>query len=149
VIQEELPPLTELISDDILRKKCHINLGRIHNIYVSAALPPRIENRVTIWWEAGWAVEPVWTATAGNRAPAFLPVAFSIPIDLSRVENRWINDANWIQSLGTYFHSADDVRVNTSEYVSDMGRAHYGSWRTRNRETGFHSVAVRNVNIRG
>jgi hypothetical protein len=33
VIQEELPPLTELISDDILSKKCHINLGSIHNIY--------------------------------------------------------------------------------------------------------------------
>jgi hypothetical protein len=32
VIQEELPPLTELISD-ILRKKCHINLGHIFNIY--------------------------------------------------------------------------------------------------------------------
>jgi hypothetical protein len=33
VIQEELPPLTELISDDILSKKCNINLGPIHNIY--------------------------------------------------------------------------------------------------------------------
>jgi hypothetical protein len=29
VIQKELPPLTELISDDILSKKCHINLGPI------------------------------------------------------------------------------------------------------------------------
>jgi hypothetical protein len=28
-----VPPLTELISDDILSKKCHINLGPIHNIY--------------------------------------------------------------------------------------------------------------------
>jgi hypothetical protein len=27
VIQEELPLLMELISDDILSKKCHINLG--------------------------------------------------------------------------------------------------------------------------
>jgi hypothetical protein len=26
VIKEELPPLTEVISDDILSKKCHINL---------------------------------------------------------------------------------------------------------------------------
>jgi hypothetical protein len=33
VIQEELPPLTELISDDILRKNCHINVAPIHNIY--------------------------------------------------------------------------------------------------------------------
>jgi hypothetical protein len=33
VSQEELPPLTELISDDILSKKCHINLGPILNIY--------------------------------------------------------------------------------------------------------------------
>jgi hypothetical protein len=33
VIQEELPPLTELISDHILSKKCHINLGPIRNIY--------------------------------------------------------------------------------------------------------------------
>jgi hypothetical protein len=33
VIQEELPPLIELISDDILSKKCHINLGPILNIY--------------------------------------------------------------------------------------------------------------------
>jgi hypothetical protein len=33
VIQEELPPLTDLISDDILSKKCHINLGPILNIY--------------------------------------------------------------------------------------------------------------------
>jgi hypothetical protein len=33
VIQEELPPLTELISDEILSKKCHINLSPIHNIY--------------------------------------------------------------------------------------------------------------------
>jgi hypothetical protein len=33
VIQEEFPPLTELISDDILSKKCHINLGPIDNIY--------------------------------------------------------------------------------------------------------------------
>jgi hypothetical protein len=32
VIQEELPPLTELISDDILSKKC-VNLGPILNIY--------------------------------------------------------------------------------------------------------------------
>jgi hypothetical protein len=32
VIQEELPPLMELISDDILSKKCHINLGPILNI---------------------------------------------------------------------------------------------------------------------
>jgi hypothetical protein len=33
VIQEELLPLTELISEDILSKKCHINLGPIPNIY--------------------------------------------------------------------------------------------------------------------
>jgi tellurite resistance protein TehA-like permease len=33
VIQEELPPLMELISVDILSKKCHINLGPILNIY--------------------------------------------------------------------------------------------------------------------
>jgi hypothetical protein len=33
VIQEELPPLTELISEDILSKRCHINLGPILNIY--------------------------------------------------------------------------------------------------------------------
>jgi hypothetical protein len=33
VIQEELPPLTELISDDILSKKCHINLCPILNTY--------------------------------------------------------------------------------------------------------------------
>jgi hypothetical protein len=33
VIQEELPPLMELISEDILNKKCHINLGPILNIY--------------------------------------------------------------------------------------------------------------------
>jgi hypothetical protein len=33
MIQEGLPPLTELISDDILSKKCHINLGPILNIY--------------------------------------------------------------------------------------------------------------------
>jgi hypothetical protein len=33
VIQDELPPLTELISDDILSKMCHINLGHILNIY--------------------------------------------------------------------------------------------------------------------
>jgi hypothetical protein len=33
VIQEGLPPLTELISDDILSKKWHINLGSILNIY--------------------------------------------------------------------------------------------------------------------
>jgi hypothetical protein len=33
VIQEELPPLTELISEDILSKKCHIYLGPILNIY--------------------------------------------------------------------------------------------------------------------
>jgi hypothetical protein len=33
VVQEELPPLTELISDDILSKKCHINLGSVINIY--------------------------------------------------------------------------------------------------------------------
>jgi hypothetical protein len=33
VIQEELPPLTELISEDILSKNCHINLGHILNIY--------------------------------------------------------------------------------------------------------------------
>jgi hypothetical protein len=33
VVQEELPPLTELISEDILSKKCHINLGPILNIY--------------------------------------------------------------------------------------------------------------------
>jgi hypothetical protein len=33
VIQEELQPLTELISDDNLSKKCHINLGPILNIY--------------------------------------------------------------------------------------------------------------------
>jgi hypothetical protein len=33
VIQEELPPLMELISEDILSKKCHINLGPILKIY--------------------------------------------------------------------------------------------------------------------
>jgi hypothetical protein len=33
VIQEGLPPLMELISEDILSKKCHINLGPILNIY--------------------------------------------------------------------------------------------------------------------
>jgi hypothetical protein len=33
VIKEELPPLTELISEDILSKKCHINVGPILNIY--------------------------------------------------------------------------------------------------------------------
>jgi hypothetical protein len=33
VIEEELPPLTELISEDILSKKCHINLGPILSIY--------------------------------------------------------------------------------------------------------------------
>jgi hypothetical protein len=33
VIREELPPLTELISDDILSKECHINLGPILDIY--------------------------------------------------------------------------------------------------------------------
>jgi hypothetical protein len=33
VIQEELPPLMELISEDILSKKCHINPGPILNIY--------------------------------------------------------------------------------------------------------------------
>jgi hypothetical protein len=33
VIKEELPPLTELISEDILSKKCHINLGPVLNIY--------------------------------------------------------------------------------------------------------------------
>jgi hypothetical protein len=33
VIQEELLPLTELISDDILSKKCHINLAPLLNIY--------------------------------------------------------------------------------------------------------------------
>jgi hypothetical protein len=33
VIQEELPPLMELISEDILSKKCHINLGPILTIY--------------------------------------------------------------------------------------------------------------------
>jgi hypothetical protein len=33
VIQEELPPLTELTSHDILSKKCHINLGPMLNIY--------------------------------------------------------------------------------------------------------------------
>jgi hypothetical protein len=32
VIQEELPLLTELISD-ILSKKYHVNLGPIHSIY--------------------------------------------------------------------------------------------------------------------
>jgi hypothetical protein len=30
---EELPPLTEVISDDNLSKKCHINLGSILSIY--------------------------------------------------------------------------------------------------------------------
>jgi hypothetical protein len=29
VIQEELPPLKELISDDILSKKCHIKPGHV------------------------------------------------------------------------------------------------------------------------
>jgi hypothetical protein len=33
VIQEELPPLMELISEDFLSKKCHRNLGPILNIY--------------------------------------------------------------------------------------------------------------------
>jgi hypothetical protein len=33
VIQEELPPLMELISEDILSKQCHINMGPILNIY--------------------------------------------------------------------------------------------------------------------
>jgi hypothetical protein len=33
VIQEELPPLMELISEDILSKKCYIKLGPILNIY--------------------------------------------------------------------------------------------------------------------
>jgi hypothetical protein len=33
MIQEELPPLTKLISDDILSKRCHVNLGPILNIY--------------------------------------------------------------------------------------------------------------------
>jgi hypothetical protein len=33
MFQEELPPLTELISDDILSEKCHINLGPILNTY--------------------------------------------------------------------------------------------------------------------
>jgi hypothetical protein len=33
VIQEELPSLVELISEDILSKKYHINLGPILNIY--------------------------------------------------------------------------------------------------------------------
>jgi hypothetical protein len=33
VIQEELPPLMELISEDILSKKCHIILGPILSIY--------------------------------------------------------------------------------------------------------------------
>jgi hypothetical protein len=35
VIQEELPPLMELISEDILSKKCHINLGPILNFYLN------------------------------------------------------------------------------------------------------------------
>jgi hypothetical protein len=30
---QELPPHTELISDDILSKRCHINLCPILNIY--------------------------------------------------------------------------------------------------------------------
>jgi hypothetical protein len=34
VIQEELPLLMELTSEDILSKKCHINMGPIHNIYI-------------------------------------------------------------------------------------------------------------------
>jgi hypothetical protein len=34
VIQEELPPRMELISEDILSKKCHINMGAILNIYM-------------------------------------------------------------------------------------------------------------------
>jgi hypothetical protein len=33
VIQEELPPLMELISEDILSKNCHINLSPTLNIY--------------------------------------------------------------------------------------------------------------------
>jgi hypothetical protein len=33
VIQEELAPLMELIPEDIVSKKCHINLGPILNIY--------------------------------------------------------------------------------------------------------------------
>jgi hypothetical protein len=32
VIQEELPPLMELISEDILSKRCHINLGPIRYV---------------------------------------------------------------------------------------------------------------------
>jgi hypothetical protein len=33
VILEELPPLMELISEDIWSKTCHINLGPVLNIY--------------------------------------------------------------------------------------------------------------------
>jgi hypothetical protein len=33
VIQEDLPPLMELISEDVLSKKCHINLRPVLNIY--------------------------------------------------------------------------------------------------------------------
>jgi hypothetical protein len=33
MIQEGLPPLMELISEGILSKKCHINLGPMLNIY--------------------------------------------------------------------------------------------------------------------
>jgi hypothetical protein len=33
VIQEELPPVMELMSEDILSKKCHINLGPMLNSY--------------------------------------------------------------------------------------------------------------------
>jgi hypothetical protein len=33
MIQEELPPFMVFISDDILSKKCHINLSPILNIY--------------------------------------------------------------------------------------------------------------------
>jgi hypothetical protein len=32
-VQEEIPSLMELISENILSKKCHINLGPIPSIY--------------------------------------------------------------------------------------------------------------------
>jgi hypothetical protein len=49
VIQKELPPLTELISDDILSKKCHKNLGPIHNIY----RVPFVFGKALLWTARG------------------------------------------------------------------------------------------------
>jgi hypothetical protein len=39
VIQDELPPLVELISEDILSKNCQINMGPIFNIYSKVPRP--------------------------------------------------------------------------------------------------------------